>query len=375
MAKLNVEIPANEVVIDGVTYRKVERKAAAGDVVKAIESGLDITKGAFYAVINRGGDARILDDDNDPRDPNYSGVENRYEVYEKVTEPSESTAPKVELPDEFTLTYERIGEGNEAGPQVGDVIIFEEAPREYITAGKRYEVVGLDCDDAEIIDDDGDTWDTCGTEFALYRKKEEVAEHLDGSRGGWACESDLVRATDEEVAEAKRKLDPRSQFAKGDKVRLVSGGGEVPLAGYKNGEIYEVSDPTTISNGGKRVQIKGGKYSTAYALPSDIVKVTAEELAEAAEAAKWAAIGRKVGEYKAGDVVKFVKVTGSHGLKDHVGITTEIVRDDKSDRLRYRLAKPTYVPSGDDTWTSAESLELIVPVESRFDKIAERSVA
>jgi hypothetical protein len=87
MAKLNVVIPSVdvEVIVGGVAvkYRKVERSAVAGDIVKYMEDSWDITDGAFYAVFNdEDEDASITDDGGDER---YVDVSN-HEVYEKVTE-------------------------------------------------------------------------------------------------------------------------------------------------------------------------------------------------------------------------------------------------------------------------------------------------
>ncbi|MGP0579147.1 hypothetical protein ACTP13_19370 [Paenibacillus peoriae] len=109
-------------------------------------------------------------------------------------------------------------------------------------------------------------------------------ETIDGKFAGWFTDSELVRATDEEVAEAKRKLaaetattDPRSQFAKGEKVRLISGGGKNPLNGYANGEIYEVDTPLYVSHDcGHVIQIVGGDIPQGYAKPEQLAKLTIE---------------------------------------------------------------------------------------------------
>ncbi|MMZ45519.1 hypothetical protein D1872_71200 [compost metagenome] len=107
---------------------------------------------------------------------------------------------------------------------------------------------------------------------------------IDGKNAGWFMEYDLVRATDEEVSEAKRKLaaetttaDPRSQFAKGEKVRLISGGGKYPLNGYDNGGIYEVDTPLYDTHrSGPVVKIVGGSIPVGYAKPEQLAKLTIE---------------------------------------------------------------------------------------------------
>ncbi|WP_263560511.1 hypothetical protein [Paenibacillus polymyxa] len=110
------------------------------------------------------------------------------------------------------------------------------------------------------------------------------ANGIDGKSAGWFTESELVRATDAEVTEAKRKLtaetttaDPRSQFAKGEKVRLISGGGVWPLNGYDNGEIYEVDTPLYDTHrSGPVIKIVGGGLSRGYAKPEQLAKLTIE---------------------------------------------------------------------------------------------------
>ncbi|MCR8983313.1 hypothetical protein [Brevibacillus laterosporus] len=102
--------------------------------------------------------------------------------------------------------------------------------------------------------------------------------------------------------------------------------------------------------------IKRQDGKKGYAKPDQLEKVTDEEV-------KWAALGRKVGEFKAGDTVRFLGRSTIHGLNEHVGIITTIERTD-GEFSPYRLSEPDFVDSKYDTWTSPEELELIAPVES-----------
>lgn len=120
MAKLNVEIPAVNVKVDGVEYRKVERKAQAGDIVKIVncDEHPDVTTGGFYKVnrIDSSGDARLTG--NDGRD--YDTVGDTLEVYEKVAEMAvlpeptfkrgDVVRPKSGVPDWTTTLIERAPE-------------------------------------------------------------------------------------------------------------------------------------------------------------------------------------------------------------------------------------------------------------------------
>ncbi|MDQ8094212.1 hypothetical protein [Bacillus amyloliquefaciens] len=166
----------------------------------------------------------------------------------------------------------------------------------------------------------------------------------------WAREFALVRATDEEVAEAK-DAEARAKFKEGAKVRLLSGGGAYPLKGFENGKIYEVSNNNFDHERGKRIQIGDG-----FATPDQLEILSEEEVAEIerqqAEEAKWAKIGRKVGEYKKGDIVN----TEYYGVFE----VTEIDRGSEHP-IRGKM-------KGYESGMMIEGVMLVTPVEARFDR-------
>ncbi|ATO12220.1 hypothetical protein ACJGE4_15515 [Bacillus velezensis] len=93
-----------------------------------------------------------------------------------------------------------------------------------------------------------------------------------------------------------------------------------------------------------------------YATPDQLEILTEEEAAkierQQAEEAKWAKIGRKIGEYKKGDVVQF--------KDDYVAIG--VVEDVGTSRLGVRMPDEAYQgPYKND-------VTLITPVEARFDR-------
>lgn len=176
----------------------------------------------------------------------------------------------------------------------------------------------------------------------------------------WAREFALVRATDEEVAEAK-DVAARAKFKEGAKVRLLSGGGKFPLIGFENGEIYEVADNNfDHTKRGKRIRIEGGDCfrGSGCATPDQLEILSEEEAAEIerqqAEEAKWAKIGREVGEYKVGDI-----------FRNSDGILYEVTRID--DRLEFPI-RFTNLEGDDDGYTRKANLTLVTPVEARFDR-------
>ncbi|WPS88804.1 hypothetical protein SMD22_07585 [Brevibacillus halotolerans] len=299
---------------------------------------------------------------------------------------------------------------------MGDRFIISSVSRMDCTAGKVYEVTELDkAGDPHFIDDVNEKWFLQSGEYAVLEPAsidEELAvaqarvaeleamkkkasrlkvgeyakvvkadgtrasvgqivkiahvdestkllrtESLDGKSTGWFCEGGIVCATDEEVAEALRKQ-ALDQFEPGDKVRLVSGGGAFPLYGFENDGIYTVAQNRVRTDAGEsRVSIQDQDGLEGYAKPDQLEKLTGE-------GAKWATLGRKVGEFKAGDTVRFLRAPGFHGLGDHEGIITTVDLVDETKMLPYHLSAPDFVKSDYDTWTSSGELELIAPVES-----------
>ncbi|MBS0046355.1 hypothetical protein ACTJJR_01710 [Bacillus sp. 22266] len=319
MAKLNgvktldmVNGEITKVAYGGAEYVKAEGLPKMGDLVRAEEGGYDIAYGAFYKITEDADheeDVRFLDDVDDGRVRDA----NDYVLFRKVS------AASVEA--------ERLKVG-EYAKVVGQAIVTEKG------------------DIVKVIKDTGD-------------QVPFMVETMDGKDTEWRTEESLVRATDEEVAEAKDAV-ARAKFKEGAKVRLKSGGGEFPLIGFENGEIYEVSDNNfDHTRRGKRIRIEGGDCfrGSGCATPDQLEILSEEEAAEIerkqAEEAKWAKIGRKVGEYKIGDVVRY-----DYGDNE----ICEVVDDTEDGRVGVQTKdygicreKPT-------------NLRLITPVEARFDR-------
>lgn len=470
MAKLNVVVPAVEVTVEvngkAAKYRKVDRKAQAGDIVKALMPAADVYVGSFYEVKDVSGSPAFLDDGNDWRPALLRNNPERFEVYAPIAEPAAE-------PNASTITFQGAEWRKvDRAAHKGDAIKFTDEDRaSYLRDAELYVVTDVDAGDDTlfITDDDGDEIDIDGLDHEVYEKvaseyrevkrKANVGERIkivnasitggryangfelvvdtvkpngvrasllneagivpifhfeyvvlepvagaktepskperlrvgeyarvveydhhafsygdivkiiedDGScvpylaeklstgRTAWAEANRFVRATDEEVAAAK---DPRNQFAVGDKVRLISGGGELPLLGYENNGIYTVTNPKQEGGRYPTVQITGGGQRYAYAKPEQIVKLTAEEVAEAerkqAEEAKWAAIGRKVNEFKRGDIVEVKHPCGAP-LKSGDLVT---VKSDSNTGGSVRVT---------DIGWAVSVRALVVPAEQRFD--------
>lgn len=177
----------------------------------------------------------------------------------------------------------------------------------------------------------------------------------DGER--WFVDSsEVVRATDAEVVAAQKSAKPAPPtFEDGDYAKVV---GEVRgINGIDKGTVVKVTDGELDSDGEITFGLLDGS-DWGFAEPASLEKISEED-------AKWAKIGRGVNEYKEGDVVRFLGAETSHGLNRHVGITTAITSVTCG---HFKLEVPEYL--GElryGTYTRPESIELVTPVESRFD--------
>ncbi|GIN10167.1 hypothetical protein J26TS2_00340 [Shouchella clausii] len=154
---------------------------------------------------------------------------------------------------------------------------------------------------------------------------------------------DLIRATDEEVVEAKAAMKPK--LTVGDYAKVV---GETYHGDFCKGTVVKIAKNVDEDGDYKIELLDGSDYD--YAQVSSLEKVDADK-AETID--KWAKIGREVDEYKEGDIVTLPGpfVLCSAGEVDSVGEVLVVRRFD----------------GGFDTM-SASKATLIAPVESRVDR-------
>lgn len=334
---------ADTIVHNGTQYRKVDRPVREGDAfIVPKESLLDYTAGKVYSIllISPAGYPHFIDD-----------VGDRFHVYHGdyyVLEPI--TPSLVTLESELAATKAKVAEME---AQLAEVKRAE-AEAQRLKVGDYVKIVSTDAALAGF-----DVGDIAEIKEPVGGRYLHTVVNLRKRTRGYCDDRHVTRATDEEVAEAKRKL-AFDQFAKGDKVRLVSGGGDYPLYGFKDGEIYEVYSPRHEHDHGTKVQIVRADGKCGFANPDQLVKLTEVELAEIerkkAEEAKWSAIGRKVGEFKKGDVVKITRYQCGHAEGSIVTVTNVYetsmdVRGIRNDSL---------ITYGADN----RCVELIAPVES-----------
>ncbi|WP_205137371.1 hypothetical protein [Virgibacillus halotolerans] len=173
-------------------------------------------------------------------------------------------------------------------------------------------------------------------------------EKVNGESYGYANRSALVTATDAEVAEAKQEFSPK--FSVGDYAKVI---GDTYHDDIDEGTIVKIVAGTD-DDGDYEIQLLD-KSDYDFAPASSLEKLSEKE-------AKFAKIGRKVDEYKVGDIV-IVEVTVDH-YGSPVGSIIELIdtRDDRDGIFKYRKE------SGSVRLVDYKYIELVTPVEHRFDK-------
>ncbi|MCU5274408.1 hypothetical protein OCA15_17430 [Bacillus cereus] len=190
-------------------------------------------------------------------------------------------------------------------------------------------------------------------------------EDLQGKelRYPWFREHELVKATDEEVLEAKQAL-----LKEGDFARVVGVEHTEDVCGpheFEVGTVLKLHEFDSDDNTFETRHLNGEESDAPWVHRKDLEPLTKEEAEHItreaeeekkakAERDKWAAIGREVGEIKDGDIV----LTVNYGIVEITSINDEHFRYsyDNKNGDRDRLSKDA-------------TLELIVPVEQRFDTV------
>lgn len=370
MAKLDGVKVVNENTVEynGFVYGLVTGDAKVDDLVKASEQELDVTEGAFYLItgIDEDGDIKFYDDANDGN-LFYKGQQPVFRNSHAITTDKLTDAEgvvKIELPDgtklegtpsdleKITRSMQKMQAEQRSSVEMKDEVENASEPvSERLQVGDYTKVVEEGSHSAKVgdivkifVDDEDNQPFKC--------------EDLHGKelRYPWFREHELVKATDEEVLEAKQALLKEGDFARiiantsnhrfeiGTVVKLKSESGTSFTAYYLDesdfwGVYSKDLEPLT-------------KEETEH-----IAREAEEEKKAKAEREKWAAIDREVGEIKDGDVVKVTSCAGGVNEVGDIGVVTE------TDGVHYR------VDAGRGNESNWSFVELIVPVEQRFDTV------
>jgi ribosomal protein L21E len=232
-----------------------------------------------------------------------------------------------------------------------------------ITKGKAYKVTGIDSyGDPEFVDDAGDP------RACLSEGEYVVLEPVTATSDLSALESELA-AMKAKVAEMERQLAEAKvadRLKVGDYAKVVDADYWL-LNGFKIGDIVQVTvNPFGEDDRDYRIQSIVDPDTIGYAHKERgfLRRATDEEVAEALEAKrkreeaeKWAAIGRKPGEFKVGDIVKITKYQHGHITGSYVEVVK--IRGNKAIDVR----GPHY-RSLETFGADVDCVELVAPVES-----------
>jgi hypothetical protein len=192
-----------------------------------------------------------------------------------------------------------------------------------------------------------------------HRSMPYKAEKADGTTGNWLYESVLEPATEAEFLAQRKPAEP-ARLEVGDIVRIARArydGDRLVI-----GEVRKVAEVDSSSVPYRANKMDGSDHD--WFRVGDLVKLTADEVAaiekEAQETAKWAAIGRKVGEFKRGDIVEATRLLGK---KERVIGEVEDVPQQEDGGMAAGLR----LPDGTFYAVDADGMALITPVEQRFD--------
>lgn len=364
-----------KVAYEGSEYERVEGDAKVGDLVLCADgSWCDATIGQFYLTVDISDKGPVIVDDVDDKYLYYSDVytlfrkkHTRLKVgdYAKVIDDSVQDAVtkgdfvKITEDDETTVPFKcDVVIGKSAGGYIwareSDLVLATEAE---VKAAKEAETPLKVGDYAKVINNvmeyrEGNIVKIAGSGRRFDFKVDFInvtgsSKHTNQLHG-YIDAKDLTRATDAEVAEAKANLAPK--FSVGDCAKVV---GDTHYSDIVGGAIVKITD-LADEDGDLRIELVGdGDYD--YAKPSSLEKVSAEE-------AKWAKIGRKVGEYRKGDIVAY----DDPAWFGNKGIGT-VIKD--TDQCCDPLVEAVTSAGVLMPYCLRESkLTLITPVEARFDR-------
>ncbi|WP_338465120.1 hypothetical protein [Shouchella rhizosphaerae] len=384
MAKLSgvkiVDMTAGEVTkvaYEGAEYERAEHPIKKDDLILNVDDHeIDLTIGAFYKVISvdNFNEVQFLDDEDDGRDRHEDDID--FVPFRKVSaqDPTlEARVGKLES-DVATLKGEqgptlkfKAGDKVRGKPNGEKLTLKERMPQYDGIHGLAWNTEEYSSDkwvgenQVELIEEKplavgdyakvvphnndigfggspGDIVIIRDKRVDRYRTKELSGGNYHGNP--WVKTEGLVRATDEEVAEAKA-----AHFEVGDYAKVV---GRTYLGDIKTGAVVKITEDAD-EDGDYEIELLDGSDHD-YAQVTSLEKVDADK---AAIIDKWAKIGRGVNEYKEGDIVTLPGpfVLCSAGEVDSVGEVLVVRRFD----------------GGFDTMHASKAT-LIAPVESRVDR-------
>lgn len=303
VSALKGEAPAT-ITFEGAEYRKVDREAREGDVIiqNAETGSLIVKQGVPHKVEMNGSCSRLPVNNRDLYNAQTGRTRETVDVYELVAKEQAPYEPKV---GDIVVVTDIVGSNN---VQRGDIGVVRET-------------------DGGIV-------------------RVNPPGKID--KGNWLMAHKIRPATAEEIAayEKAQAATNKPKLKAGDFVKITR-----RRSYYDNDKVYEVFK-----------DINGDLYVIDEEDHPVYGAIRAEEYEIVdAETAKWAKLGRKVTEYKKGDIVRAETLSlPSKDINGHIGV----VEDVGLNLVGIRFKNGRYCGAK----TADGNVELIAPVDARFDK-------
>lgn len=362
-------------MIKGEVYTEARRgDAAKGDFVRIDENITFLTRGAFYEITNidYANDPHIKDNDGD----DYDLGGDSYTVFKK-----DSSAHRPTVGDYIKVI---VSATRENGAKRGEIlrivrddvdgrpykakrITGETVPgflrESHVRMATKEEVATegrLKAGEyGKIVGKEVTRQDRGSHNFEIGQiVKIDIAHNScyrcvgtgDSQRSSVVSDADIVKATPAEVEAATGP-----KFNNGDLVRITRIEGPY-LDGFSQGEIVKVTRNTPDHDGDIHIERINGCHRIGCGKPGIFEKVSPEE---AEKFAKWTAIGRKVDEYKAGDIIRIKTDQGG----DKAGTVVQIKALVRSGEIEYHSTKS----ANGSYLASKDFIELVAPVNTLFN--------
>ncbi|MEV2911064.1 hypothetical protein ABNF65_21245 [Paenibacillus larvae] len=252
-------------------------------------------------------------------------------------------------------------------PKVGDFIVYDEVPEhgsDFLTSGEPYEVIetGYHGEDYILIeDDDNEEYNAINDDFTVLKRASQAEALLY-----------LLDKRKAEVAELEKRLEEEvsRRLKVGDYAKIIEVDPCDSFYGVAVGDIVQV---TYTDYSDVPYRCKGPVYER-WLYAEQLERATDEEVAAAGQEEKWAKIGRKVNEYKVGDIVRYEYNSENNNAIGRSGFSGILAEVDDT-RLDFKgkvdlvhLVNPSFVDNTrSNTWAMLGDVALVVPVENRID--------
>lgn len=221
----------------------------------------------------------------------------------------------------------------------GDVVVFTENESACLKNGVTYGPVGLNNLKPKIVGGDGDSYSV----YFDYMNRTESN----------------VKVYEPVAKEQPLKVGDYAKIVGKDKTRIDRGS-----HGFNEGETVKLVRELHNRSGFECESLTCNASAAPYVSTPDLVRATDEEVAKAkrqqaeqVETERWTKIGRKPNEFKQGDIVR-----GERYNNTSVKFFGEVENANNDDNATVQGVR-TY----DGKYHAAKNVELITPVEHRFD--------